>query len=375
MNTNMTSIWNNIVRAALFAALLFAGPACRKQDPSARTPEEGELRSRVVLAASDEASAPVKSAVTSLKPSSFGIVVVEHQAAQDASAFAEYLPFLSNIATGARGDASDYTSWNFRYDNSSTVFSTLYLISKKDGSNTLVNADVYAYAPHIGGRTPSSITSVPFTLNNQNDVMWAQQNLASFDFSEKGYNNRNIVIDGTDRSLRFDFHHVLALVQLEMSIKNTAHPYTGGSSGNTRYYLTGFKIHSNGSDFLPSGGSLNALTGTFTPDDSYTADFVWPESRLSHPIPSDGTYSLPFNVLLCPVANEKIDYQFEFELFTQEKGYLPHASFHLTGDLLGGSGLQGGKKYTIKLTFDNYVHFDGVTVTEDWTDVLIEYGI
>lgn len=346
--------------------------ACGKTDVRG---EESEVRSPLVICAEEGTDAvPVKAAETGTKPGNFGIVVVEKDS------FTEYLPFLSNIEATSAGTSP--TSWTFRYDGSRNKFQTLYLISKKNSSNEKVDCDVYAYAPYIAGRTPAQLTSLPFSFSSQTDVMWADQNLATFNFSDKDYNNRGIVIDGTSKKLQFDFHHVLSLLQFQLRIKNSDHPYSGGYSGNTRYYLSSVKMTAKPGTLVGSG-SLNALTGVFTGDDTYVTEQTWNWSSNYPSIPMDGSYAAVFNVLVCPGAffyggphsYADGDYSFRFALYSQEKGYLPYADFTLLASQLGGNGFESGKKYIIQLTFDNYVHFDGITITDDWTEVNMEYGI
>lgn len=379
---NMVRTWNNIAVALLLMAALVLQGCAEKPAPSGE-----ELRSPVEISAGsgNAVDVEVKSAVNVSKPENFGMMVVDY-----GSTYTAYQDFTSNVAVSRRNGIADHTEWNFRYSGSKTDFQNFFFINKKDSGNNDVYLDVYAYAPYNGNLTPADLTAIPYRFNTQGDLMWALQNASDFTFPSgeahsdaAHYCNRNIRVDGNRKYVQFDFRHVLSQLSFRFRLKNTAHPYDGDSTGEgTVYYLVKVRITAKDGT-LPVSGTLNAITGVFQADDVYSTEWVQ-EGSITHPLVtiSGGEYVSGESLLLCPDASfasehhyASGDYVLDLMLATNEKNYLPYATFTLNADHLGGNGFEAGKKYTLDFTFDNHLHFDGMHVGE-WEPVqTIEYGI
>ena len=362
------------------AALLFS---C--QSPSRPSSEEVKQSLVRFYAALEGSGLDVKGPEMGPKPTSFGVKVTEQGNTND------YLPYFTNISV------SDSSDWVFRYDGSPTSFQEFYLIANKISAPD--NADLYAYAPHIPGAT--DFTQIPYVLSDQLDLMWA---------SENGVSNRNIAIDGSNKSATFTFQHALSLIALRFKLKNTVRPYEG-DSGDTSYHLLEFKVEAS-SGTLIQKGTLNAYTGVFTKaaSDTYTTEYrqvgtveepllvittrpaidpsLLEEQEIKIWTEEDG-YSIPLYWLVCPDEYypaprptnhyQDGDYVFSFKMYNhQDKTYIP-ATFtlnaaHLNNGNAGGS-LEKGKKYTLFFTVDNNIHFEGCKKDENWTSVTLNYAI
>ena len=370
------TIWNrNILHVCAGILLLLS---CKQQEG----PAGGPRQSLILVSGESQGALDMDTKATGpLKPGGFGVMITQH------NSLTPYLPFTGNIESKSHGE--DPTGWDFRYDESNVLFNDLFLIE-----NGVVTADVYAYAPFRSGMTPSGLESYPYSLADQKDVMWAEQNCSDFTFpgqhgiaaDQDHYYNRDIHIDGGVKYVRFDFQHMLCKLEFYFRIKNvSAVPDMG-----THYRLVGFKLTPKANTLVDSG-SFNMRTGGFSRDAFRSAvnPFVL-SGTVSSPlltIPVTGEYSDAFSILLCPrdyttPANsyEDGDYTFDFGLYGLE-GYLPHASYVMKmNDLLykespASYGLKVGYVYKFYFTFDNYIHFDGVD-TGEWSDAEeIEYGI
>ena len=369
MAEKITGFWNRLlVPAAVLVLLASCGKDAESVQPEAR-------KSRLTVASTGSAGIDVKTPVI-VKPQSFGMMVVDHDT------YTPYQPYLNNIEAKAVGDSQDYTSWSFRYDGSSAWFDIIYLIEKKIGASDFSHADIYAYAPFKKGVSSSQIVAMPYSLADQRDLMWAEQN-------KSDYNNHNILIDGGDKYVRFDFHHLLCKLQFCFRIKNSApeqDPLNPEYGISTFYRVMGVTVTPK-ANTLADTGTFNMRNGSFTRtawrSTPYSITATQVEKALTS-IPEDGSYSEPVSMLINPrdpstPANSYADddYVFDFRLYGQSSNLL-HASYSMKmADLCYDGehcGLVPGYAYTFYFTFDNYIHFDGAT-TVDWVTEDKEYGI
>lgn len=346
-----------------------------------------------------------KAAVHEATPQTFGLFIYEEGTVGTTQSL--YHPYYKNIVAKRRSNQSYYSRWTFQYEGYKTEFTNLYIIQQKDNAGNPLKADVFAYAPYLNQM--SDLTHIPYSISSQNDIMWAIQNKDDYDFTadvetnhpydennvlmtDKFILNKGIEVDTETKYLRFDFKHLLSLVQFRFKIKNDTHPYApDGYSGNTSYSLTSIRLTPNKDNpkALAESGTFNALTGILTMD-SYRSNpisFNAPSGGLG--IPTTGSYSTPFDILVAPTGEYETtsggdaiwrsdykdgDLSLDFTIKSHEFGTLPYGSYTIKREQLSyeedgvtKTGLKPGYKYVFYFTLDNYIHLDHVK-TSTWDE-------
>lgn len=226
-----------------------------------------------------------------------------------------------------------------------------FLAQRKDDNKT---ADLYAYAPWTVDAWESGPTAIPFETVKQWDWMYAVENnrpyLTPIDANDR--ENSDLDPAGTDLKAAFYFRHAMAQVRFEFRLLNTPTDYLVRLVSVTR---------SSGAP-LYSAGTFNAITGALEnleETDSLTPDLhEWIRS----------TSPTAISVLLVPGEIGPGD-ELTFTFSANGQALQP---FVLTRDRVAHGdgvnfGLKAGYTYTYHFTMDNYVFFDGFTVSTDWT--------
>lgn len=247
--------------------------------------------------------------------------------------------------------------WKFNFENATTVFDDIYLL-RPTVSAFETGLAVVAYAPFI--ENVSSITEIPFTLGGKSegirDLLWARQNThdASVNPIDPGKNYK-VIPDGNVQPVDFTFQHALSLLRIGFRCK-----YDGSLITLTSITL---KKKDGGQTSLPISGKFNAMTGgveNVALTNSLTYDYT--DKAYAFQSTTDYVY-VP--MLICPQAYlADGDYLLEFEL----NGEKLQSSYGIKlSDVAGG--FKAGEVYTFNFTVDNYVQFDGVTVSTEWIEL------
>ena len=250
-----------------------------------------------------------------------------------------------------------YLRWKFNFENATTSFDDIYLL-KPTVAVFETGLSVVAYAPHIAN--VQSITEIPFTLGGKSeetkDLMWARQN--TYDSSVNPIDpgkNYKIIPDGNVKPVDFTFQHALSLLRIGFRCKNNGSLITLTS-------IT-LKKKDGGNTSLPVSGKFNAMTGgveNVALANSLTYDYT--DKAYAFQSTTDYVYA---PMLICPqdyLADG--DYLLEFEL----NGQKLQSSYEIKlSDVAGG--FKAGEVYTFNFTVDNYVQFDGVSVSTEWVEL------
>lgn len=255
--------------------------------------------------------------------------------------------------------ASYYDSqWEFWMGNGTSSSSQLTITSNKDGAPV----DFYAYTPYLSGVT--SPESVPFTVASINaedrdyhcgDLMWAEQN------NDRSSANMGVEVDGNPHTVSFTFHHLLARIRVGFKLHDE------GSRVSLTYSIVHPKEITEPATVFYGSGCMNAINGQLT--DLQVADSLAEAStrtieRLADSEEPSYTY---LDMLAIPT---EIKDNVQLDIFVGGKLF---GKYILTPDMFKHSdgttcGLQAGYTYTFEFVLDNYVHFTGMSVSDDWTD-------
>jgi hypothetical protein len=225
-----------------------------------------------------------------------------------------------------------------------------FLTQRKDDKT----ADLYAYAPWTVDAWESGPTAIPFQTVKQWDWMYAVENdrpyLTPIDANDQ--ENSNLNPAGTDLKASFYFRHVMAQVRFEFRLLNNPTDYLVRLVSVTR---------SSGAP-LYGAGTFNAITGAL--ENLEETDSLSP--NLAEWVRSTSPTAL--SVLLVPGEIGPTD-ELTFTFSANGQTLTP---FVLTHDRVAHGdgvtyGLQAGYTYTYHFTMDNYVFFDGFTVSTEWT--------
>ena len=338
----------------MLAVLLAA--ACTKQ-PAGEQGAVVEIRTAVEGAAGD-----TKAIITGTDfPSwndraddprgTFGIFSCVHEDVP--SEYAAHKPTTYNMRGYKSGSS-------LRYHYVSTVgsgtlegeYSNRFILTQRKDDKT---ADLYAYAPWTADAWESGPTAIPFETVKQWDWMYAVENNRPYLTPIDANDRENSDLDpaaGTDLKAAFYFRHAMAQVRFEFRLLNTPTDYLVRLVSVTR---------SSGAP-LYSAGTFNAITGALEnleETDSLTPDLhEWIRS----------TSPTAISVLLVPGEIGPGD-ELTFTFSANGQVLQP---FVLTRDRVAHGdgvnfGLKAGYTYTYHFTMDNYVFFDGFTVSTDWT--------
>jgi hypothetical protein len=245
--------------------------------------------------------------------------------------------------TGAPASTSWSYSYSTRLDNS---FGTVYI------NDEVYTADFYAYAPWIGNVVRPD--NIAYSFTNQYDLMYATQN---------GTSNRDIPSDGTTQPVNFTFRHALACLRFELKTK-----YSGDNNVNLYYARLRKTAQAGTNTNLYSTGTFNAMNGSVSNLTGVT--------ELTHDFTDIGlnssTYTA-FETLVVP-SQDIDDGGMEVQFYTNGNITAETMKFTIARDHTKYNdgtndcyGFRSGKVYTFRITLDNYLKLDGVTVTEDWT--------
>lgn len=340
---------------SVVAVLLVTASACTKQ-PAGEQGAVVEIRTAI-----EGATADTKTIVTGTDfPSwngradepagTFGIFSCVHEDVP--SEYAAHKPATYNM----RGYKSG-SSLRYHYvatAGSGTLegeYSNRFILTQRKDDKT---ADLYAYAPWTVDAWASGPTAIPFETVKQWDWMYAVENdrpyLTPIDANDR--ENSDLDPAGTDLKASFYFRHAMAQVRFEFRLLNTPTDYLVRLASVTR---------SSGAP-LYSAGTFNAITGALEnleETDSLTPDLhEWIRS----------TSPTAISILLVPGEIGPTD-ELTFTFTANGQTLTP---FVLTRDRVAHGdgvtfGLQPGYIYTYHFTMDNYVFFDGFSVSTDWT--------
>lgn len=268
----------------------------------------------------------------------YGLFVCKHEESPaDFVAFATGMNNLRALWSGG--------TWKYNYEGSTSMFEK-FSISGTDA------ADFYAYAPYATGiKNPRSI---PFSVSDKKDLMWAEQNART--------DNRNIAPDGTTKQVSLTFHHAMAWVRFQIRMKNQqiglvlntiTLKKTAQAIDKTRLYTKG--------TFNAMDGSLLDLTDGSNLGITYNTNLTAVYSANSDKYDA-------CDMLLVPV--DDID----------DEGL--EVVFNVNGVNLSGSlkikredtrikdtnlyGFRAGYRYIFKVVLDNYARLEGVVIDKEW---------
>jgi hypothetical protein len=336
------------------AVLLVAAPACTKQPAGeqgavvdVRLAVDGAPGTKGVITGTDF---PNWNGREDYPTGTFGIFSCVHEDVP--SEYAAHKPSTYNM----RGYKAVST---LRYNYVATTgsgalegeYSSCFFLAQRQDNKT---ADLYAYAPWTADAWTSGPTAIPFQTVKQWDWMYAVENerpyLTPIDANDQ--ENSDLDPAGTDLKASFYFRHAMAQVRFEFRLLNTPTDYLVRLESVTR---------SSGAP-LYSAGTFNAITGALEnleETDSLAPDIAeWVRS----------TSPTALSVLLVPGEIGPTD-KLTFTFTANGQSLQP---FVLTRDRVAHGddvnfGLKAGYTYTYHFTMDNYVFFDGFTVSTDWT--------
>lgn len=249
--------------------------------------------------------------------------------------------------------------WRYEFNGSDSKFYNFYFMSPSlDALGQ--GLTIYAYAPYIKG--VESIESIPFTLGgNENalvDLMYARQNMDD--------TNACLRPDGATQDVTLTFRHSLALLNFRMKCRYAPTTMTvdaitlqktNNSDGDSPLYVSG-KYNALRNEFyeLQQGQvKTNYHYGTTTNefDSTKYTDYLFPiVPSLSGEPYVDGSYEVVFTL-----NGHTLEYRYKI----RAEDLLP----------AGGTGspvFEAGKTYTFNFIVDNYIHLDGVSVYDTWSE-------
>lgn len=271
------------------------------------------------------------------------------------SEFSPYGARYKNIRAVLYDDKAQ--KWRYNFENANTSFDDIYLM-KPTVEMFAEGLAVVAYAPWV--ENVSSITEIPFTLGGESDemadLMWARQNthdktVNPIDAGE----NYKIVPDGNAKPVNFTFQHALSLLRVGFRCGHEGSLMTVTS-------IT-LKKKEGGQTPLIGAGLFNAMAGRITDGASWT-NIVYDYTDKAYTFQSTSEY-MYVPVLICPQeykADE--DYILEFTLNGQKLDTV----YKIKKDDVNG-GFKAGEIYTFNFTVDNYIQFDGVSVSTEWVEL------
>lgn len=269
-----------------------------------------------------------------------------------------------------RASYTESNGWNYYYVSnlsSGAVASTGYDHITLTARDDAATADLYAYSPYVQSAYSAGPAAIPYTIaesiNNQTDLMYAQENTTS----------GNAALDPlspSDLSATFTFKHAYSLLAFRFKLRHDSS--TVGYGTGTTYNLTKITVTlADGSTTakLYTSGTFNALTGSFNADGTEV-------SSLSVTYPTSGDWQCTINsasiyatayLILVPtdVADDELVFTFtvngqDLQPFKLKRSQLLHNDSTTYG-------FRPGFKYTFNFTLDNYLFFDGFTVSDVWT--------
>ena len=330
-------------------------PACTRE-PVTRPGGEAVVR---ILPSLAEMPAATKGPVTGTvfpDNGTYGIFVCERGSTTTA-----HKPNSWNIRARYSNDAD---SWNYYYAGDFSTGATtaascenITLTVREDGAA----ADLYAYAPYTQNAFLSGPEAIPFTIagrvNDQADLMYAVEN------PDPAANTDLDPGSGGELTARFSFRHVLSLLAFQFRLVNGASSYSLTDIGIT---LRDPDADGVTTARLYTSGTFNALTGAVNPGGT-VSDSMNISFSPYYPTVNSADRPATAYLLLVPTEVDDDELVFTFTMNGQTLQPFVLKRAHLLHDDGVTSGFQPGCKYTFHFTLDNYVCFDGITVSRDWT--------
>lgn len=344
-----TLIYSPIRAAILLAAAVGLASGCTRE-PLA--PGDGAVVQvhAAIDANAESTKAPISGTAFTDK-TSYGIFVCEHGSTTVAHKANSW---------NLRAYYTDADSWRFSYVGtlssgalSSSSFADLVLMANEEETT----ADLYAYAPWTQNAYAKTPAAIPFSVAGQEDLMYAQQNLA----------NENAGLDPAASAplhAAFSFKHAYALLCFRFKLKN--------QGNGTAYLLSNIKVTKDPgatTAHLYTSGSFNALTGTFNLDecvDGSTFNVNYNTQSWNYTYISSATDYTMFSLMLVPTAVADDELTFTFTVNDKVlQPFVLKADQVLHGDGVT-AGFQPGYRYVFNFTLDNFLYFDGFNV-ESWS--------
>lgn len=281
---------------------------------------------------------------------------------------------------GSTTVAHKSNSWNIKaqYSNSPAGWTYYYVGNLNNGTPSASGndnitltarpngelADLYAYAPYLQGAFSYNPTRIPFSFKDDNgsfqyyernyEVMYAVENLTG--------SNRNLDPSSDyPLSATFTFRHAFALLVFNFRLL-----YDGSVHGITTAELSFNPDYSGPSRAkLYSRGTFNALTGTVNDDDATSVQTF--RSQMLGGINLNTTVGQQFYMMIAPTEfyDDELMLKFNMDLQYAWPYILQNADVQ-HGD--GTSAFKAGYVYNFNFTIDNYVHLDGITVSDTWPE-------
>lgn len=340
----------------LLLVLLLLPSGCNKQNY-----EAGPKEAIVNIRTSIESTSPAtKYHISGTTVNSYGIFVCEHNTTDT--------PHKSNSWNILAQYNSTAGEWQYYYVAnlitgalSSSPTQNLTITERPDGHS----ADLYAYLPYRQDAFNKSPTRIPYSLPCS-DVTWYDRDIQDLLYAvQNGSGNKDLdPTSGDPLEAVFTFRHAFALL-----VFNFSSLYSGSSHNIFRATIsknpdyTGVSIAR-----LYASGTFNAITGTFNDDDAVNVQSFFSQAAdWRTDITSPGVES-PLYMMIVPTEFNDGELQVTFMLdgintrpFIIRNVDVQHFD--------GTAGFQAGYVYNFHYTIENYVRFDGVTVSDDWAVV------
>lgn len=263
-------------------------------------------------------------------------------------------------------------NWRYKFNGSDGEFYNFYFMSPSLEALGQ-GLTIYAYAPYIKGT--ESIDNIPFTLggnyNGLIDLMYAKQNSESV--------NACLLPEGGTHEVTLTFRHSLALLNFRlkcmyapttMTVDAITLQKASDSEGYSPLYVSGkYNALTNEFHGLQQGQiRTNYRYGNTTNefDSNNYKDYLFtivPNLPLDPSLPFD-----PENNPQMSYVDESYEVVFTLNGHTLEYRYKIRAEDLLSDGGTGAPVFEAGKTYTFNFIVDNYIHLDGVNVSDTWPD-------
>ena len=347
-----------IKKSFILLAALFILVGCRKETSFVGSTDESSLPEAVVdiRASLEDVAVETKGSLGAFADGAdYGIFacISVYNSPAPATPYMQFKPSLWNakarkVSGGWRyHHVSNYTTGALYSDGASTAKFVL------QGRNDDKTADLYAYSPYIPSAYFSGPEAIPFTRNL--DLKYAVQNTTNA--------NCNLnPASGSELSATFDFRRMMAALVFSFTLDTP-------NNTTMRVYLDSIEdANPSGGAVLYTGGTFNAITGTFNSGMGTTDKLT---SNLGYCDVSDAGGA--FSITLVPTtvtADDELIFTFStgghtlppFKLKVSQVTHVAPA---------GQVGFLAGYKYTFHFTLDNYVRFDGFDI-KSWGSVVEE---
>ncbi len=326
--------------------------------------EQGVEQTELVLNVDVEQTAPeTRSIITGSQFSSGGTIGLFVYYGQEGvyphTSLMLYNDSYKNIKVTRETVATREGDWRYEFNGSDSRFYNFYFMSPSLEALGQ-GLTIYAYAPFIKG--VESIESIPFTLGgNENslvDLMYAIQNMDD--------TNACLRPDGATQDVTLTFRHSLALLDFRMKCRYAPTTMTvdaitlqrtNNGEGDSPLYVSG-RYNALKNEFyelqqgqVKTNYHYSNTTNEF--DSSKYTDYMFPiVPSLSGEPYVDGSYEVVFTL-----NGHALEYRYRI----RAEDLLPAGS-------TGSPVFEAGKTYTFNFIVDNYIHLDGVSVYDTWSE-------